>query len=106
MNNVIEFPIGRRLEQMAEKDGFFSYDKIAEVEEDTEIFLSDLLKNMYENNYQIDDEEYVFDVSFLFESLRSFVYKMNDVDHPIQTFAKNMYYDQVYPNTNQLEFDF
>lgn len=106
MSNIIEFPLDRRIEQMAEKDGFFEYDKVEIAELDSEQFLSDLLRNMYELDYEIDGEEYIYDVSFLFESLRSFVYKMNKFDHPIQVFAKNLYWDQVHPNTSQLEFDF
>ena len=61
---------------------------------------------MFDNEYRIDGEEYVCDVSFLYEALRSFVYKMNDLYHPIQLFSLNLYRDIIDPNTSQLEFDF
>ena len=105
MSNVIEFPIDRRIEQMAIDDGF-TYEKVDEIEHDIDHFLSELLREMFDNEYRIDGEEYVCDVSFLYESLRSFVYKMNDLDHPIQLFSRNLYHDIIDPNTTQLEFDF
>lgn len=106
MSNVIEFPVERRIEQMAIQDGFNIYDRVEMAELDTEQFLSDLLRIMFDNDYQIDGEEYVYDVSFLYETLKSFIYKMNDCHHPIQMFAKNLYWDAVHPDSTQLEFDF
>lgn len=105
MSNVIEFPIDRRFEQMAIEDGF-TYEKVDEIEQDIDHFLGELLREMFDNEYRIDGEEYVCDVSFLYETLRSFVYKMNNLDHPIQLFSRNLYRDIIDPNTSQLEFDF
>jgi len=106
MSNVIEFPIDRRLEQMAIEDGFNIYDKVETAELDTDQYLSEMLSSMFNNDYRVDNEDYVYDISFLYETLKSFVYKMNDCHHPIQHFAKNLYWDAVHPDTTQLEFDF
>lgn len=95
MSNIIEFPLDRRIEQMAIDDGFDVYEKLDLAELDTEHFLSELLKVMFDNEYGIDAEEHVFDVSFLYETLKSFVYKMNGTYHPIQSFAQNLYADVI-----------
>ena len=55
-DNVIEFPLERRLEQMAIEDGFMSYSTYELADLDTDKFLSDLLTSMYNDNYRIDDE--------------------------------------------------
>ena len=106
MSNVIEFPIDRRLEQMAIEDGFNIYDKVETAELDTDQYLSEMLSSMFNNDYRVDNEDYVYDISFLYETLKSFIYKMNDCHHPIQHFAKNLYWDAVHPDDAQLEFDF
>lgn len=107
MSNVIEFPMDRRVEQMAIDAGFDAYDKVETADIDTDQFLADLLTIMFDNDYAIDDEQYMYDVSFLFESMKSFVYKMNGCYHPIQRFAINLYSNiGDYPNEQQLEFDF
>lgn len=107
MSNIIQFPIDRRIEQMAIDDGFVNYDKLDSAEMDTEQFLSELLTSMYKSDYVIDAEEYIYDISFLYEAIKSFVYKMNDAYHPIQNFAENLYYDVVNDdNSPQLELDF
>ena len=107
-DNVIEFPLDRRLEQMAIEDGFTSYSTYEIADLDTDKFLSDLLTTMYADDYRIDNEAYVTDVSFLYETLKSFVYKMNNFDHPIQLFSKQLYSDQSLDpeQSPQLEFDF
>ena len=107
-DNVIEFPLDRRLEQMAIEDGFASYSTYEIADLDTDKFLSDLLTTMYADDYRIDNEAYVTDVSFLYETLKSFVYKMNDFDHPIQLFSRQLYSDQSLDpeQSPQLEFDF
>ena len=107
-NNVIEFPLERRFEQMAMEDGFMSYKTYELADLDTDKFLSDLLTTMYNDDYRIDNEAYVTDVSFLYETLKSFVYKMNNFDHPIQLFSRQLYSDQSLDpeQSPQLEFEF
>ena len=107
MNNIIEFPMDRRVEQMAIDAGFDLYDKVDAADQDTDQFFADLLSIMFDNNYAIDDEQYIYDVSFLFESMKSFVYRMSGCYHPIQRFASGLYSNMGdYPNEQQLEFDF
>lgn len=106
MSNIIEFPIERRYEQMAIEAGFDTYDRSEMAELETEAFLGELLQSMFKEKYNVADENYIYDVSFLYESLKSFIYKMHDCDHPIQTFAQNLYFDAELPNDSQLEFDF
>lgn len=106
MSNIIEFPLDRRYEQMAVDAGFDTYNRSELAELETEEFLSDLLQSMYSEKYNVADENYIYDISFLYESLKSLVYKMHECEHPIQTFAKNLYFDAEVPDDSQLEFDF
>lgn len=108
MSNVIEFPLDRRLEQMAIADGFANYSVSESAEIETEEFLSDLLSEMHKSAYDISNENFIYDISFLYETMKSLLYKMNDVYHPIQDFSKNLYGDTVWswPDSPQLEFDF
>lgn len=106
MSNIIEFPLDRRLEQMAIQDGFDTYDQEETAELDTEQYLAELLSIMLKDGYGVDNEQYIYDVSFLYETMKSLVYKMNSFYHPIQHFAGTLYSDTAYPNEQQLEFDF
>jgi len=106
MSNVIEFPLDRRIEQMAIADGFANYSVSKSAEIETEEFLSELLSEMHRSAYDISNENFVYDISFLYETLKSLMYKMNDVYHPIQDFSKSLYSDMVWPDSPQLEFDF
>ena len=91
---------------MAIADGFANYSVSESAEQETEEFLSDLLSEMHRSAYDISNENFVCDISFLYETLKSLMYKMNDVYHPIQDFSKNLYSDMVWPDSPQLEFDF
>ena len=106
MNNVIEFPLDRRFEQMAIADGFAVYSVSESAEIETEEFLSELLSEMHKSAYDIADEKFVYDISFLYETMKSLLYKMNDVYHPLQDFSEKLYCDVDYPDSPQLEFDF
>lgn len=107
MTNIIEFPLHRRLEQMAYEDGFFASDEhIATLEDETDQMLHGLLQDLFAANYRVDNEDYVCDISFMYESLKSLILKMNNIDHPIQMFCTNLYWDALHPDSPQLEFDF
>ena len=63
MSNIIEFPIERRYEQMAHEAGFDTYDKSELAEIETEAFLGELLQSMYQEKYNVADENYIYDIS-------------------------------------------
>ena len=108
MDNIIEFPIDRRIEQMAIQDGFAAMNfDITNIEEETDQFLAGLVQDLFAANYRVDDEEYVCDISFMYETLKSLLLKMNNIDHPIQMFCSNLYWDVLHQDEDkQLEFDF
>lgn len=91
---------------MAIADGFANYSVSESAELETEEFLSELLADMHAAEYDIANDNFVYDISFLYETMKSLVYKMNDVYHPIQDFSKNLYSDLVHPDSPQMEFDF
>jgi len=106
MGKVIEFPLDRRYEQMAIADGFANYSVFESAEIETEEFLSELLSGMHASSYDISNENFITDISFLYETMKSLIYKMNDVYHPIQDFSHSLYSPMFCNNTSQLEFDF
>lgn len=69
-----------------------------------------LLEEMVAEGYTVEAEEFIHDVSFLYEVIKSFVLKMHDEWHPIQDFADQLYltYFQEVAGQNpmQLSFDF
>jgi hypothetical protein len=106
MNNVIEFPLDRRLAQMAIADGFTNYSVFESAEIETEEFLSELLSGMHNSSYDICNENFITDISFLYETMKSLIYKMNDVYHPIQEFSYSLYSPMMCNDSSQMDFDF
>ena len=114
--NVIRFPTERRIDQMLKKE----IDNMArEKDEDVinddqqqliEHLMTVMVDELVAEGYGVDAEELVYDVSFLYEVIKSLVLKMDGYDHPVQDFANNLYeqfMDEVNFNTNlQMSFDF
>lgn len=110
-NNIIKFPIDRRMEEMMwqelEKDLEDKVDPSILVTIDE--MLGELIATMAEQNYPIDEEKYIFDISFLYEAIKSLMYKFSNEHHPIQAFAEKLYRDQINAArvaSKQLELDF
>ena len=100
-NNVIRFPIEKRLIDYNEPS--------VDLEQMCDMYAGALLTDLHEDGYDISNEDYVYDISLMFESLRSLVFKFNSITHPMQGFSQTLYTDQNYvmfENPNQLEFDF
>lgn len=102
-DNIVRFPIERRKQSIEQEQ--------VEQFEDLEIMIDDLVTDiltfLYEVGYDVDNQEYVLDVSLFFESFRSFVFKMCGIDHPAQKFAESMFEAQMlHANPSQMSFDF
>jgi hypothetical protein len=101
-NNVIRFPIERRLDaefKPASED----------LEDMCDQYAGFLLTELHHDGYDISNEDYVYDISLMFESLRSLLFKFNSITHPMQGFSQTLYTDHNYvmfENPDQLEFDF
>ena len=104
-SNIIHFPVEQRLREINEERDYFS-DSLETLSED---LTSDILAELYNNGYEIDSDDYVYDVSMLFESLRSLIFRLNDIEHPVQKFSKVIYEKYLTQNIveeMQLSLDF
>lgn len=104
MNNVIQFPKIKREKSSVDLDY---------LEFLTEDITQDLVEFLYDEGYDVSDQAYIFEVSMMYESLKSLLYKMNNEYHPMQKFANNVYSafydrdkDEEIEVPVQLEFDF
>ena len=81
MTNIIQFPLDRRMDEMLwqelEKELVENNDEQIIVEE----LLSDFISCLHDMSFPIDDEKFVYDISFLYESMKSLILKnlKNDV---------------------------
>lgn len=114
-NNIVQFPLDKRLEKIYEEDEK-RMDKEFEINSDIENIADDLLENLmidlYEAEYtDLESDNYVYDVSILYESIKSLIAKINDTYHPLQIFAEQLYTNAIRDmndnqNSSQIEFDF
>jgi hypothetical protein len=107
-NNIINFPLEKRMSIIAREDEDKLVEKFQEyyeIESFVESILENLVLDLIETGISIDEEKYVFDISFLYESIKSLIYKHHQIDHPFQIMCKELYSNFV-ENENQLEFDF
>ena len=121
VTNVIEFPVDRRMKDIKRKkmetEGFSiklfsgSLDELqtySEYENDVDALMENLLADLYEMGYDVQDDSNTYDISFMFETIRSLVFKFAGDFHPLQSFAENVYTEclDTIENEKQLEFDF
>ena len=97
-NNIINFPNIRK-ERLIQKE--------LELEELTDDIVTDVFSFLIENDMDVSHEDYVYDISMVFEAMRSLIYKIHDLHHPLQILCQDMYkYHPVDLEERQLEFDF
>lgn len=112
--NVIEFPLERRMKEIHDKKISISFDSDEDMHYDTvemtsDIILTDLIESAFEADFRIDGEKYMYDLSFVYESVRSLLLKSKDIHHPAQLIAEEMFStiladEEFY--SKQLELDF
>ena len=101
-NNIIRFPIERRMDLRLDEPS-------EELENMCDSYAANFLNDLYYEGYDISDEKYIYDVSLMFESIRSLIFRFNSLDHPMQDFSKSLYSSaekRIEQNQKQLEFDF
>lgn len=69
---------------------------------------SDILVSMTEQDFPVCSEEYIQDISLLFESIRSIAFKAHGLHHPIQEIANTIFSIALDHRSNdmQLSLDF
>jgi hypothetical protein len=104
MTNVVHFPLEKRQQKIISE-----FEKIDNSILDlTDDLLSEILTILYEEGYHFDIEDYEYDTSFVFESIRSLLCKLNNIEHPLQEFCEEMFETVLAVNSEadkQLEFD-
>ena len=107
MKNVIRFPIEKRIKMIADEDIAFN-DVIDDIEIVCEEMLTIIIEDLLDCGYTITGESNVIYVSLLYETIKSVLYKVNDLHHPLHNLAFTMYKDYVMEreDSGQLEFDF
>jgi len=105
--NVIQFPLHKRMQQIEDQKNY-------ELALDDDIIVTSefLIENMLIDidtagfSAKFDGDELIYETSFVYESIRSLLCKMSDIEHPLQDFAQTMYQRDTFFNKKQLEFDF
>lgn len=105
-NNIIQFPLHKRVEKI-----FNEQVNLYHIENNVDEVFSTMLTSIYDYGYDIDEEEYIYDVSLAFEAVRSLVLNSAGQSHPLQEFSKSLFTrfvidDQEKNDPSQLEFDF
>lgn len=102
-NNIIRFPVEQRKESIEKEQE----EQIEELEHMIDDLVSDVLTFLHEIGYDVDNDDYIQDVSLFFESFRSFIFRMCGVQHPAQQFAEKIFQQHmIYSNPDQISFDF
>lgn len=104
-NNIVRFPIEKRAVQIETAQLEF----ISMIEETTDNLVENLVVDLIELDYQIDDPNHMYDISIVYETIKSLICKMHDTYHPVQDFAYKIYNDEVEYQAflnKQLELDF
>lgn len=106
MSNVIPFPKKKKEESSVTVD-------LEYLDFLTDELTQDIAEFLHDDGFDVGNENYIFEVSMLYESIKSLLYKMSNVYHPMQKFANNVYspfYDtttgEEIDTPEQLEFDF
>lgn len=95
MDNVIRFPVEKRLAKVNEKE--------QALDEMTQDIATDVVQYLLDEGMSIEDEKHIFHVSLFYESLRSMIFWLNGSYHPIQNLATEIYENVVFENEDQLE---
>lgn len=95
MSKVIQFPY-ERLE--TDKDSIHQNNL-------GDIFEAIIL-SLHHHGYKIDSKQDEYEYMFLYESLKSLIYKLSDREHAFQHLSKMIYQEYLDDNKQQLKFDF
>jgi hypothetical protein len=103
VSNVVRFPIEKRKEQISLQNS----EDLDYIEDYVDELTGDVVGFFIETGYPVDQEDYIQDISLLFESIRSITYKANDLYHPVQDIATTMFSEALrILDTQQLCLDF
>lgn len=101
ISNVIQFP---KKEEKGQTDNLL----LKSLETYCDEITSDILVSMTEQDFPVSSEDYIQDISMLFESIRSIAYKSQGLPHPVQEIANTIFsiVTNQLSNDMQLPLDF
>jgi hypothetical protein len=108
MTNVIPFPLDRRQKEQEDREWDEIVEQVRIIDERTEMVVTELMEELLVDEPDIVEDKYLYDVSFVYECVRSLLLKQRELHHPIQALASNIYEadNQSIENPFQYEFDF
>jgi hypothetical protein len=105
MTNVVAFPYERRQQKIINE-----FEKLDNgIMDLSDGILTDILTILYEEGYSFNVDDHESDVCLLFESIRSLICKLNEVEHPMQELSEEIFdiMNVAYElHENQLELTF
>jgi hypothetical protein len=108
MTNVLKFP--DRKKELQEEIELVDAEAIEEIDILAEELLSDMVATCIEDlQMDLTGNEYLYDVSYLYECLRSLLMRYHGREHPLQIISQGIYHKIMSPDgvdADQLEFDF
>jgi len=105
VSNVIRFPVEKTKKDVLFDSGTINLDHLEDYIDD---LTTDIICTFVETGYDVTGDDYIQDVSLMFESIRSLTYKANQTYHPVQEIADTVFLDLVYDflDDKQLSLDF
>lgn len=103
-SNVIRFPIEKRQQEIFQEE----IGDLEMLETYVDDLTADVITSFIESGFPVDTDDYIQDISLVFESIRSITFKSNQVYHPVQDLADTMFAEAVRQLTDdrQLCLDF
>lgn len=114
MGDVIKFPgpSSRRKEPAGQDQYEYMRDPSVHTDEQQDLIdflLNNVMEDLYESGYDVVSAEYDLDVTLVYESLKSFILKLDGYAYPLQILARELHshyvQDEEYEK-QQLSFNF
>ena len=91
MSNVIEFPKKEVLESSKLFDDLTDEQKADSLRELSNMLLQDMIQNLNDNGYWLDEERDTESVSMILDAVHSLLLRVEGIDHPFQGISEMMY---------------
>ena len=91
MSNVIEFPKKEVLESSKLFDDLTDEQKADSLRELSNMLLQDMIQNLNDNGYWLEEERDTESVSMILDAVHSLLLRVEGIDHPFQGISEMMY---------------
>lgn len=96
MSKVIQFPNKQTEAHLKKVDGPQTRKEQTEaaVQNVTSEVVGELMYMLYEIGYELEEDKYITDVSLIYDSIRSLLLSVENIEHPYQDFSQMIYGNQ------------